>query len=289
MANAFVAQGLEQLASAMVAGLYDGGVLVNTIYRDAESDLVVGKGDTVSIREPLVTPASNFGAVAVVGNAVEAKIAVPVNQQPYSQIQLTAKEKTLLVESLAAEVVMPQVAGIIEYIDGSIATLLGTTTGVAGATTALGWGAAVANARAVLTTNKVPSEGRYLACSPDVVSALLLGNIVTAWANPSAPAALAEGVVGRLFGFTVLESADVPAGTAFAYHRTGVAGVFRTPVPPEGGALVGSATLRGFSAQVIYAYDSSRLADTITAHTLYGLGTSDASFDERVLKVTLVP
>ena len=287
MANTLVATGLEQLASAMVAGLYDGGVLVNTIYRDAESDLVVGKGDTVSIREPLVTAAANFGATAVIGNIVEAKIAVAINKQPYSQVQLTAKEKTLLIEDLAAEVVLPQVAGIIEFIDGDIAALLGTTTGVAGATTALGWGVAVANARAVLTANKVPSSDRYLACSPDVVSALLLGNIVTSWANPSAPSALQEGVVGRLFGMTVVESADVPTGTAYAYHKTGVAGVFRTPVPPSGGAMVGSASLRGMSAQVIYAYDSTRLADTITAHTLYGLGTSDSSFDERVLKVTL--
>jgi hypothetical protein len=287
MPNVFTSQGLEQLARASVAGLWESGVLVGTVHRDAEASFVVGRGDTVSIREPLARAASNFAGVATVSNIVEAKISIPIDQQPYDQVQLTAKEKTLLVENLASEVILPGTQGIVSYVDAAIAAKMATTTGAAGATIAQGWSQAAMNAREVLTRNGVPATDRWLACAPDVITGILNATVVTVGNLPDAGTALANGTVGRFAGFNVVESTDVPAGVAYAYHRTGVCAIFRTPVPPEGGAMVGSSSLRGLSAQVIYSYDNTKLSDVITQHTLFGIGVSDASFDKRVVKVTL--
>jgi hypothetical protein len=279
--------GLTQLSSAFVAGLYDGGVLLNTIWRDAESDLVVGKGDSVTVREPTVIAAANFTGTATATGIAEAKYVIAMSEQPYSQVVLSAKEKTLAVEDLATQVVVPQAAGIAEYIDDAIATKLGTTTGTASGTTADGWGSGALAAREALTTAKVPLADRFLAVSPDVASALLNSTVFQTGNIEGAPSALADGILGRLYGFTVVESAALEADTMIGYHRSAVAGIFRTPVAPEGGALAGSASYRGLSSQIIYAYDSSKLSDVLTCQTLFGLGVSSTSFDERAVKVDL--
>jgi hypothetical protein len=282
MANSFAATGLTQLASAMVAGLVDGGVLLNTIYRDAESDLVVGKGDSVTIREPQVIAAANFSGTASRSDIVEGKITVAIDEQPYSQVQVTAKEATLAVEDLAQQVIMPQVGGIAEYIDTQVAAALKTTTTAIGTVT--DWNAAALQARETLSAAKVPMAGRYLAVAPDVAGALLNSTVFQSGNMEGAPAALADGVLGRIYGFTVVETPFLPAGEAVGYHRTAVAGVFRTPVVPQG-AESGNASYQGVSAQVIYAYDTSALADVLTAQTLFGLGTSNVSANARAVKL----
>lgn len=286
MAQTFVTDGLEQLASAMVAGLYDGGTLINTIYRDAEQDLVAGKGDTVTIREPQAVEAQDFTGTATVDELSEGKISVPMNMQPYSQVKLTAKEETFDIEDFYAQVLGPQMAGIVEFLDTAVGAKLESTTGTAGAAAADGWSAAVLDARGELTKNKVPLASRYLAVAPDVASALLASNVFVTGNIEGAPSALANGIIGRLYGFTVVESPFITEATAVAYHRTAVAGIFRTPVPPRGAANA-SASLRGVSAQVVYSYSPSQLADVITCQALYGLGSSDVSFAQRAVKVTL--
>jgi hypothetical protein len=292
MANVFTAQGLEQLSSAFVAMLADGGVLVNTIWRDTPSAaFTVGRGDTVTIREPLLIPAANLpaGGTTTVSDVVEAKYTVVINQNPYSQTTITGREKTLYIESLVQEVIQPQAAGITEYIDAAIAAHLATTTGTAVGPAGGSWVGAISGAREKLSVNKVPASGRTLACAPDVVTAILSETVVTVGNLNNAGTALAEGTVGRLHGFNIVESPMLTAGQAFAYHESAIAGVFRLPVAPEGGAVVGSASYNGFSAQTIFAYDSSRLADILTVQALFGLGNSSATYDERCLLVSTTP
>lgn len=281
MANSFVATGLEQLASAFVAGLWDGGALLGTIYRDAESDLIAGKGDTVTIREPQAIAAANFTVTASVSNVVEAKIAVAMDHQPYSQVAITTKEANFSIESLASQVVEPQVGGVAEYIDTEIGTLLETTTNTINSVT--DWAAAVLAARGALSTAKVPMAGRYLAVSPTVAGELLGSNLMQSGNIEGAPSALADGVVGRLYGFTVVESPFVTE--AVAYHRTAVAGVFRTPNPPQGTSS-GSASFKNITAQMVFGYDNSKLSDVLTCQTLFGLGVSDTTFNSRAVALT---
>lgn len=289
MPNNFTASGLEQLASAFVAMLADGGTLINTIWRDTPSAAFqVGKGDTVTIREPLIVPAANFTGTATATDVVEGKYTATIDQNPYSQTVVTQVEQTLVIEQLATQVIQPQAAGISEYIDESIAAVLATTTGAADSPAGGTWADAVKAAREVLSTNKVPAGDRWLAISPDITTALLSETVVTVGNLPGAGTALAEGYVGRYMGFNIVESPLLAPQTAYGYHRSAVAGVFRLPVAPQG-AATGSATWNGISSQVVYAYDPTKLADVLTVQSLYGLGKSDTSFDARAVKLALVP
>jgi hypothetical protein len=288
MPNAFVAAGLTQLSSAFIAMLADGGVLVNCVWRDPfESNLQVGKGESVTVREPLVVPASNFTGTAVVSDLVEGKYVVTVDQQPYNQTKITTKERNLQVSDVAVQILQPQAAGVAEYVDQAIANFLSTTGGAVAAPIAGGWTGAIAAAREQMTMNGIPNEGRFFIVGPGVITDLISSSIVTTGNYGGASAALSEATLGRLYGFTIVESPLIPADTAYAIHRTAVGAIFRTPVAPSG-AESGSASWNGFAAQAVYGYDNSQLSDILTVHTLFGLGASTVSFDKRALTVTLV-
>jgi coat protein Gp5 len=284
MPNTLTAIGMTQLANAMVAGLYDQATLINTIYRDAESELVVGKGDSVTIRAPQIIAATNFTGTATATNVVEGKITIVIDQQPYSQVVLSAKERTLAVEDLARQVVAPQVGGIVEFLEELVSAELEATTGaVSGAT----WREAVAGAYAALTGEGVPMAGRTLAVAPDVAGSLLTDTVfVSAADRGDGGAALNEATLGRLNGFNVVVSPFITAATAVAYHETAVAAIFRNPVPPSGGVLAGSAAFAGYSAQVLYGFSNTALSDVITVQTLGGIGSAP-DVAKRAVKVTV--
>lgn len=284
MPNIFGATGATQVASAVIAGLYDQGVLAGTIYRDPETDFVAGKGDSVTVRAPVAVPATNFTGTATPTDINEGKVVVNLDHMPYSQTFPNQKEQTLYVEDFYTQVLEPQVAGIAEYIENAIATELLTTGGTASGGD---WPTAIAAAAGVLTTNRVPSSGRYLAVSGDVLGALL-GAVPFASAadSPNGPQGLQDATIGRYYGFDVVTSTELAAGSAIAYHTTAVTGVFRTPTAPQGAGAVANVGYGGITAQVIYAYDNARLSDGVTALTLFGLGTG-ADLNLRALKVSV--
>lgn len=79
--------------------------------------------------------------------------------------------------------------------------------------------------RTAMSNAKVPANGRYLVVSPDYADLLIQGlDDVSVAGNDSE---LRNGVIGRLYGFTVLESALVPTDAqsvgAMAYHESMVA------------------------------------------------------------------
>lgn len=283
MPNTLTAIGMSQLASAMVAGLWDSATLINTVYRDAETDIAVGRGDTITIRSPQVIAAQNFAGTAVVTDIVEGKIDVKMDLQPYSQVQLSAKEETLGIVDLAATVVAPQVGGIVEFLEAAVA---GALEGTGGTATGASWREAVAAAFGVLGANKVPLAGRTLAVAPDVAGSLLTDVVfVSADSRADNGAAINDATLGRLHGFDVVVSPALSAGTAVAYHSTAVAAAFRNPVSPQG-AVSGTASYNGYTAQTIYAYSPTALADLITVQTLAGVaGASD--IDKRAVKVAV--
>lgn len=281
--NTLTAVGMTQLASAMVAGLWDSATLINTVHRDAESEFAVGRGDTVTIRSPQVIEATNFTGVATVTDIVEGKRDVKLDLQPYSQVQLTGREQTFGIEDLASQVVAPQIGGIVEFLEAAVA---GALEGTGGTASGANWREAAAAAFGALGANKVPVAGRTLAVAPDVAGKLLTDVVfVSADSRGDGGAALSEATLGRLHGFDVVVSPALTAGTAVAYHSTAVSAAFRNPVAPQG-ATSGTATYSGYTGQVIYAYSPSALADLITVTTLGGVAAAP-DIDKRAVKLSV--
>lgn len=77
--------------------------------------------------------------------------------------------------------------------------------------------------RTQLTTKSIPTQGRYLAVSPDF-AALLLGasSRLAAADTAGATGELRNGVLGRVSGFTVLEHPALTGLQAIGYHGDGV-------------------------------------------------------------------
>jgi hypothetical protein len=75
--------------------------------------------------------------------------------------------------------------------------------------------------RTAMSTAKVPANGRYLAVSPAYAELLLEGLSDVAAAGSDAE--LRNGVIGRLAGFTVVESPLMTGTGAIAYHEAMVA------------------------------------------------------------------
>ncbi len=274
MANTFTDG--KQLASAMIGGLIDAGVLINTIYRDPESDLVAGKGQTISVRSPKVGVASNFTGTATTSDAAENEIPIVLNQQPYEQVSITTKQRNLNIEDFYAQVIEPRVGAIAEYLEAQVATQL-TATDQAVVNDATDPGKVLTSIGAALTANKVPMGDRFAACSPSFVKALLDEKaLVAANVREDAGQAMQEAIIGRAYGFTVLASSHVaetnPGSlpTAIGYHRTGLAAAFRTPAAPQGGATGAAYSGYGMSARVVMDWSNSALADVITADVLAG-------------------
>lgn len=78
---------------------------------------------------------------------------------------------------------------------------------------------AIREIRKAMAVGKVPSAGRYVVVNPDMADLLIQGLDDSSVAGTDAE--LRNGVIGRLYGFTVVESAlfsaDVPA--AIGYHE----------------------------------------------------------------------
>jgi hypothetical protein len=82
---------------------------------------------------------------------------------------------------------------------------------------------AVRDIRKTMANNKVPAAGRYLVVNPDFADLLIQGlDDVSVAGNDSE---LRNGVIGRLYGFTVVESALLvsSAPAAVGYHEAMVA------------------------------------------------------------------
>lgn len=267
-----------QLANMAVGGLYDTNVLSATVWKDPEFSGVAGKGATVNVRRLGKDTAANFAGTATGSTVTQGVTAITLSHQPYMKRSVNSADKVLKVEDYYAEIIAPDVGSISEYVEAQIAATLAATT--ATAVTGASARAALIAAREALTAKKVPLTDRFFAASPTFISAILGESWVTSDQLGDGGAALRSAIVGRAFGFTIVESthiADVDFDTGgvdptgYAYHRSGVAFASRMLSAPEGGAKAGTAAANGLTARVVEDWDNSALSDVVTVDTLFGL------------------
>jgi hypothetical protein len=267
-----------QLANMAIGGFLDAGVLSRIVTKDAEFAGVAGKGSTVNVRRIGKDTADNFAGTATASTSTEGTTAVTLSHQPYIQRSVLSADKVLKVEDYFAQIVAPSIGGVAEYIDETIADLLATTTATQIKSTVAK--TAIINARKFLSQKKVPMSDRYLACSPAFVAAILGETWIQADSLGDNGTALREGVIGRAFGFWIVESthvADIEFGTAgadptaYAFHKSGVLMASRALAAPEGGAKGGTAAAFGMTARVVEDWSSTALSDVLTVDTLFGV------------------
>lgn len=286
MANTFLTE--QQITAAALGLLRRDIVLPATVYRDVQKDFGSGTGATVNIRKPATAVARVYtdvlrdaGTPITVDPLTETLIPVVMDTHIYSAVACTDEQLTLSIVSFGNQVLDPQTVVVAESSENVLASkmnALAATVHVKPDGTDVH--AQIIAARKILNQNNVPAGNRYLAVSPDIEALLLVDpnrRLVTYdGGGPSGQTALRDAIVGRLYGFTVLTSNALTAGTAIAYHRDAFVFVMRAPVVPDGASYGRSVADSGIAMRWLRDYDAAFLRDRSIVSSLAGAKLLDA-------------
>ena len=284
MANSFVTAG--RVSALAIPLLSRQLVLPMTVARISGGEYAGDNGDTVTVRVPVPgaprTQASGGDAI-VYDDISESPVTVQLSKI-YNATKVTDHEMSLDLVDFAAQITAVQVDAVARGAEDTLATVMNDVVADEGAVDPLELEEAILEARESLTKNDVPAGDRYIAHGPEVTTALLAIDKFVRVNESGADGALRDATVGRLYGFTFVESNALDANSAVAYHRTGFAMANRTPVAPFGAADTSTASAGGLSLRQIFHYDASIAADASMLSTFAGSNVVDA---DRVYKFEL--
>ena len=266
-------------------------VLPMTVSRIPGGEYAGDNGDTVTVRVRTPRTAriqSTPGSQITYDDLSETPVDVTLTHL-YDAARLTDEDLSLNLVDFGSQVTQPQVASVATGAEDQLAAAMNSLPADASF-------AAVADpddtdeqilaAREALSEADVPAGDRYLACAPDIISRLLgVDKFVRADAVGDGTA-IREATMGRIYGFTVVESNGLAAGTAVAYHRSGFVFANRTPVPPRGlsSTQTATATSGGVSMRQIFQYQPDILSDASVLSTFAGAAVVDS---DRVYKIDI--
>lgn len=256
-------------------------VLPALVYRDAEADFSGKTGTVVNIKRPaLKATTTNVGMDASVRSVTGTSLTqttfpLTIDEYPLNAVDLSDEELTFSVEDFSAEVLAPQIRGIVEYIEDALATHMVSATNAGQLTLAADGSdflAKVTNARKLLNNANVPQEGRVLVMGADVEELALNLAILTEADKSGSTGALRDAIIGRLRGFNVVFSNALPADVAIAMHPTAFSLVTRAPSVPQGVPYGASLSGEGgFALRHIQDYDSVKLVNRSVVGTYMGI------------------
>lgn len=256
-------------------------VLPQTVTRVAETDFRGGHGDTVTIRVPVKVAArvqGTPGAAITYDNITETGVNVTLAHL-YNGVKVTDEDLSLDIVDFGAQILQPQAAGIAEGAEDQLAAamngLVADQSFALNGTDADTEGAILA-AREALSSANVPQGDRFFAVSPEIATRVLSVDKFVRVDESGANNALREAVIGRLYGFTFVESNALTAGTAVAYHRSSFAFANFAPTLPSGAADGASMAVGGTALRWIRHYDPDILSDRSVLSTFAGAAAVDA-------------
>lgn len=278
----------QQVSSLSVGLLTRSLVLPNTVSRIPGSEFSGMNGDTITVRTSVpgasreqVTP----GATITYDGLNEVGVDVSLRHL-YHATRVTDEMLTYGLVDFGAQVTSIQTDAVAR---GAEDILAGAMNGLASevdfALTASDADtiSTLLAARELLTEANVPAGDRYLAVSPDVATRLLTVEGFRSVEQSGDNGALRDATIGRLYGFTIVESNALTNGTAVAYHRSGFVFANRAPVTPRGASDSATATVGGVSLRHIFQYQPDILSDASVVSTFAGAAVVDAA---RVVKIT---
>jgi len=284
MANSFVTAG--RVSALAIPLLSRQLVLPMTVARISGGEYAGDNGDTVTVRVPVPGAARNRaddnGGITY-DDISEASVTVQL-EHLYHATRVSDEELSLELVDFATQVTAIQVDAVARGAEDTLATVMNDVVADDGAVDPLELEEAILEARESLTKNDVPAGDRYIAHGPEVTTALLAIDKFVRVNESGDDGALRDATVGRLYGFTFVESNALDAESAVAYHRTGFAMANRAPVAPRGANDTATATAGGLSLRQIFQYAPDVLSDASVLSTFAGSNVVDA---DRVYKFEL--
>lgn len=267
----------QGIASTTVALLNRMLVLPRTATRIPGGEFSGSNGDTITVRvqQPGQAARTQTAGSSITYDDVDE---VPVDvtlAHLYRGKQVADEELDLEIEDFARQILLPITQAVAIGAEDQLATAMNDLTAsadieFAASATSDDTKATILAARERLGDNDVPASGRWAAVAPSIATRLLSVDDFVRVDASGTDTALRQAVIGRLYGFTFVESNALDTDTALFYHQSGFAFANRTPRVPRGAHASATATEQGIGLRTIYQYDPDILSDAVVTSTYAG-------------------
>jgi hypothetical protein len=292
VANTWITSNSGQIARVALATLAEDVVLGQTVHRDFDNEFGGGSGDTINIRVPASLAARTYSAAnryttpITYDDLTEATVPLVLDSILYSAVRLPDEEVDLDIANFTAQVTGPQAEAVAQGLEDAIAAEMNGVAATAGLQFPLSPTDGqmldeFADARKALRDNNVPTNNLFAAVSTDVATKIIKDSEFRRVDASGSEGALREAIIGKIHGFTVVESNKLTAGSAVFYHRDAFALATRAPQVPRGAGAGSSVSAYGYSMTWTADYDPNYLADRSVVRALAGSAVLDA---DRVVK-----
>ena len=278
----------QQISSLSVGLLSRSLVLPGTVSRIAGPEYTGPNGGTITVSVPQPGAArtqATAGATITYDDVTEVGVDVSLSHL-YHAKRVTAEEMTYELVNFGAQILAVQVDAVARGAEDELAAAMNGLASEADFALAASDADTIETlleARQALTEANVPSGDRFLAVSADIATRLLTVEGFRSVDQAGDNSALRDATIGRLYGFTIVESNGLTAGTAVAYHRSGFAFANRAPAGVAYATDTAVFSEGGISLRHIFQGQPDILSDASVVSTFAGAAVVDA---DRVVKLT---
>lgn len=280
MANNFYQA--PQVARVAAELAFEDAYLSALVNRDFQNDILGGggRGRTVNVRIPTALIARDRGiddktSAIVLDELSESTFPITLGTHAYSAVSLSEGDMTLNLESFSAQVLAPQVDAVVDYIEHDFVQTLKTTGGAQTGEALPKYDATKPVATFIALRKILRDRGVNPASLNVIVGTQVYADLIAAGAlidasQSGSTAALREGAVGRVQGFTVVESTRVGETEIYAFSRDSFTIAVRPPVIPAGAPFGAIETSNGFGLRYLRDYDVMHTVDRSMVSTFVG-------------------
>lgn len=259
------AQGISKVAIELLVRRL---TLPRTVTMIPGSEFSGSNGDTITVRVPQPSASrtqASRGAALTADDLNEIPVEV-VMSHLYHLKNISDQELSFDLEDFARQITRPQVEAVAVGAEAELASVMNDLPDHAtiewdATSTEADDKATILAARKFLGDNECPPDGRFLAVAPDIASRLLAHAFMSDVDRAGSADALRNASLGRVYGFEVIESNALEAGSAVAYHRSGFVLSTKAPVAPRGASESSSAVGQGIGLRQVFQYDASTAQD----------------------------
>lgn len=262
-------------------------VLPMTVARIPGGEFAGANGDTITVRvrQPRSSRTHTEGTTITYDDINEIGVNVTL-AHIYDATLVSDAELSLELVDFGAQVTTPQVSSVAVGAENEVASAMNAVVAEgsfsAASPSSEDTETQILAAREALSNADVPAGDRFMAVSPEIASRVLSVDKFTRVDASGDDSALRNAVIGRLYGFTFVESNALDAGTAVAYHRSGFVMGNRVPLEPRGATESATARQGGIGIRSIFQYQPDKLSDASVLSTFAG---SSVVEDARVFKL----
>lgn len=294
-------------------------VIANTLWRWAASDFTGALDDTINVKVPGRLKAQDRDLRATgedrrikMDYVKENKIGVKLTKFPYSATSITDEQLNLDITDFGTQILAPQVRAMQEYIETMAVNLITKPTDLSGSTVAFGdgrfdfegnlvdqtkikgtlkmedfYGPGKMGAHAlfnrlhtIFTLRGIPSNDRVVLAGAEVAEEIRNApNLV--YADQAGDSnALRDATIGKLSGFTIIETNNIPTNEMYAFHKSAFVLATAAPLVPQGAVYGASQSTPETALRWLRDYDAEYAEDRSVVDCFAGTGIVQ-DFDEK--------